>query len=783
MIDITKTPLDDKPTWDLICEGHTKGVFQLETHLGKHWCKEAQPRDLEELADVISIIRPGTLKAIEEGKSATQRYVDRKNGSEETRSLYGPIDKVVATTYNIIIYQEQAMQIAQVMAGFTESQADTLRKAIGKKKADLMKKVKGEFIEGCLKEGHDQDDADKIFDIIEKSSRYSFNKCISGKETIKKSAKGRHSFNPSIEEMYKIRNDIEYAKQTGHLSLYKKWKRLGNYGKGWSLCADQRIRPNVIKDITFQGKRETITLHLSDGKNITVTGNHKFPTHKGIVLAEDILLGDKLYVCGEYEKTDFKPLTRFSDTTVDNRFHTDTYSDSDQGFPAGKDNPSYTNGGYTSFQSFRDQTPDICFTCQSTENIETDHVNGDRTNNDWDNLQKLCSSCHKKKEYLNGRTKRGEKGYPSLMVEVVDITKNEPEDVYDVAMDGPNHNFVINNGITTCNSHAISYALMAYWSAYLKANKPIDFYLNWLVGAKEKIDPDKEIYELAESAKLDNIKINTPSHNHLEPNFSIQGESIYFGITNVKNVGLNEYVKLKTLTEQHNPSTWVEFLVRVLPNVNKRAVNNLISVGYFSKLGKTRAEMLHEFSCIKDLTKKELEIVDERLDSKKDIRYNLENLNRTKKEGGAVSTTKRLEAFGDIISRLSNPGRNLSDNPMSIAISEENMLGVAISCSKVDACADASYANTTCKELSDGKKGKSIVAAEITRIKEFVTKNKDTMAFVSARDDSLEIENIVVFPEPYEKFGDIIYEGATVLLFGEKAKDRNSFIVNEVHQI
>ena len=507
-IDITKTPLDDQAAWDLICEGHTKGVFQLETHLGKHWCKEAKPRNLEELADVISIIRPGTLRAIEEGKSATQRYVDRKHGLEETRSLYGPIDKVVANTYNIIIYQEQSMRIAQVMAGFTESQADTLRKAIGKKKADLMKKVKNDFIEGCLKEGHSQDDAERIFNIVEKSSRYSFNR-----------------------------------------------------------------------------------------------------------------------------------------------------------------------------------------------------------------------------------------------------------------------------------SHAISYALMAYWSAYLKANKPLDFYLNWLTGAKEKIDPDKEIYELVESAKLDNIKICTPSHNHLEPNFSIQGDSIYFGITNVKNVGINEYVKIKALTEEHAPTTWIEFLVRVLPNVNKRAVNNLISVGYFSKLGKTRAEMLHEFSCIKELTKKELEIVSERLDIKKDIKYNLENLNRTKKEGGAVSTTKRLEVFGDIISRLGTPGRNLSDNPMSIAIAEENMLGVAVSCSKIDACADAGHANTTCREICDGKKGKSIVACEVTRIREHITKNKDTMAFVSVKDDSMEIENIVVFPETYEKFGDIIYEGGTVLFFGEKAKDRNSFIVNEVHQI
>ena len=119
-MDITKIPLNDKRTWDLICSGHTKGVFQLETHLGKHWCKEAKPRNIEELADVISIIRPGTLKAIEDGKSMTQRYVDRKHGTEETRSLYKPIDNVITKTYNIIIYQEQAMQIAQVMAGFTE---------------------------------------------------------------------------------------------------------------------------------------------------------------------------------------------------------------------------------------------------------------------------------------------------------------------------------------------------------------------------------------------------------------------------------------------------------------------------------------------------------------------------------------------------------------------------------------------------------------------------------------------------------------------------------------
>ena len=507
-MDITKIPLNDKRTWDLICSGHTKGVFQLETHLGKHWCKEAKPRNIEELADVISIIRPGTLKAIEDGKSMTQRYVDRKHGTEETRSLYKPIDNVITKTYNIIIYQEQAMQIAQVMAGFTESQADTLRKAIGKKKADLMRQVKGEFIEGCLKENHTQEDADRIFDIIEKSNRYSFNK-----------------------------------------------------------------------------------------------------------------------------------------------------------------------------------------------------------------------------------------------------------------------------------SHAVSYAVMAYWSAYLKANNKLEFYLHWLSNAKEKIDPNQEIYELVESAKIDHIDVKTPLYEHPESNFSIQGKDIFFGITNVKNVGVNEFVKIKNFLDELKPKTWVEYVANILPNVNKRAVNNLIAVGFFAGLEKSRSEMTHEFSCVKDLSKKELEILQEKLDRSLSLQDNLIKLNNLKRDGGAVATSKRLEAFADIINRLKNPGRSLKDNPMSISISEENLLGAPISYSKVDGCADASFANTTCKEILDGKKSKSILAVEITEVKEYTTKNKDNMAFLSVRDDSLEIENVVVFPDTYREYEDIIYETATVLMFGQKAKDRNSFIVNEINQI
>ena len=178
-LDITKIPLDDKKTWDLICSGNTKGVFQLETNLGKHWCKEAQPRNIEELSDVISAIRPGSLKAKQDGKSMTQHYADRKMGKNEVCSLYEPIDHLVSSTQGIILYQEQSMLISQAMAGFTEQQSDTLRKSIGKKNASLMAEVKVEFLEGCEKQGHSKEDSERIFDIIEKSSRYSFNKCLS----------------------------------------------------------------------------------------------------------------------------------------------------------------------------------------------------------------------------------------------------------------------------------------------------------------------------------------------------------------------------------------------------------------------------------------------------------------------------------------------------------------------------------------------------------------------------------------------------------------------------
>lgn len=174
--DITKIPLNCQATWDLIQEGNTKGVFQLESRLGQTKSKDVKPNSIKELSDLIAIIRPGCLESIVDGKNLTQHYIDRKFGKEETDYFHPGLIPILKETYGILVYQEQALAIAKQLAGYSLQEAEILRKAIGKKIIELMGKIKGEFIQksvdlGVLK----REEAEEIFSWIEKSQRYSFN--------------------------------------------------------------------------------------------------------------------------------------------------------------------------------------------------------------------------------------------------------------------------------------------------------------------------------------------------------------------------------------------------------------------------------------------------------------------------------------------------------------------------------------------------------------------------------------------------------------------------------
>lgn len=174
---IEQLPLDCTDSWDLICSGNTKGVFQLESQLGRSMAERVKPRDIEELSDLIAIIRPGCMEAIVDGKSLTQHYIDRKHSIDPVEYFHDALKPILSSTYGILVYQEQALLIARDIGGFDLQEADILRKAIGKKNVSLMTTLRKQFIQKAADKGTvTKEQAKEIFSWIEKSQRYSFNK-------------------------------------------------------------------------------------------------------------------------------------------------------------------------------------------------------------------------------------------------------------------------------------------------------------------------------------------------------------------------------------------------------------------------------------------------------------------------------------------------------------------------------------------------------------------------------------------------------------------------------
>ena len=169
IIDINSISLKDTNTFDLLKTGNTIGCFQLESRGVREYLKKLSPDRFEDVIAMISLYRPGPMEYID-------NYVKRKNGEEDIIYLHPKLESVLSETYGITIYQEQVMKIAQILAGFTLSQADTLRWAMGKRKRSLMSSLKKDFIDGCIKNNVKEYQAESIFKQVETFAGYGFNK-------------------------------------------------------------------------------------------------------------------------------------------------------------------------------------------------------------------------------------------------------------------------------------------------------------------------------------------------------------------------------------------------------------------------------------------------------------------------------------------------------------------------------------------------------------------------------------------------------------------------------
>lgn len=515
---INEVRLDCPAVWDYLGTGQTKGIFQLESNLGRHWTKEIAPRNISDLSAIISLVRPGCLKSKDsDGKSMTQHYADRKNGKEPIPPYHPAIDKVLEEDNMIIVYQEQSMKLCQVVAGFDLQEADMLRKAIGKKLPEEMAKVKKLYLERAANlKVVSQEQATQIFDWIEKSQRYQFNK-----------------------------------------------------------------------------------------------------------------------------------------------------------------------------------------------------------------------------------------------------------------------------------SHAVSYAMLGYWSAYMKVHFPLYFYMQWLRLAKDKIDPREEIRELVNDAKISNISILPPKFSDLQPTFYIDGKDVRFGVGDIKSIGEAALEKLQFIVKNEveqkiGPAagwSWYQFLTEFSRRVSKTVIKNLIGSGALSGFGVPRARQIYEFDKWLELTDKEQDwiIAQTGFTSLIDA---LKACAKPKKEGGGCSNVKRVAIMLDIIKALENPPVVLEDRADHAAHVEEQLLGCSLSYSQIDVC-DTRRANFTCKDFVDGRTSDYMIfGVELLRVQEYKTKGGKNpgqkMAFLSIKDQSCTIDDCVMFGEAYEEFGVDMVPGNTVLLQGEKDQKRGSLIAQKV---
>ena len=169
-INLSELPLDDKKTYELFQRGDTTGVFQLESAGMKRYLRGLKPTTFEDIIAMVALYRPGPMQFIDS-------FIRRKHGEEEITYLHPGMKNSLKNTYGILVYQEQFMQISKEWCGFTGGQADTLRKAVGKKKIDLMKKVKPEFVEGAIKVGGaTKEIAETFWTQLEEFANYCFNK-------------------------------------------------------------------------------------------------------------------------------------------------------------------------------------------------------------------------------------------------------------------------------------------------------------------------------------------------------------------------------------------------------------------------------------------------------------------------------------------------------------------------------------------------------------------------------------------------------------------------------
>lgn len=478
---LERLPLDDPAAFEVLNQQHFSGIFQFTGTAMRSIAGQIHYSALQDIVATTAITRPGPLAT-----GGAHAWIRRKRGAEAITTAHPMLTKLTEETYGVIIYQEQVMRVVREMGNMSWEDTSAIRKAMSGRLGDeFFEKYWLKFQVGALENGVDAATAKAIWSQINTFGAWAFNQCIVGSTRIRLANAGSNLIkDPTISELYEIyeRNPSDWIKQQKskpHLV---------------SLFPDGRGFPQMATRIIKSGLQDCYRYYFSDGSTVECTKDHKFIINGKWSAISEAIIGDEFTSLIH----DHSPALEGSGP---GKGHAKgkRYGDGPQaGFPSGDNNPSWVNGLSNKLQEFKDCKKETeCEDCGKKERrMEVHHNDFRRGTIHPDDLSWLCVSCHKKRHYAVGRTRRWQRGMVTAIKKLVKRKSIGRKQTYDIEMP-THHNFTLANGLVTHNSHAVAYGIMSYYCCWLKAHHPVEFAAATL---DAEVDPAKQIAILRELA-------------------------------------------------------------------------------------------------------------------------------------------------------------------------------------------------------------------------------------------------------------------------------------------
>lgn len=775
-------------TWNLLSKGYTRGIWQLESYLGRSWSKKLQPSSMEEICALIALIRPGCIS--KDTLITVSSYIhtdgNRRFKRISMEQLYKNKDKypyilsVNETTGNFV----QNIVDDVFYTGKKECFKVKIRKYSSSKKSSKLDCPAWYDLE-CT-------DDHKIFTPngwvqlkdLSIGDRIAVSKRVGGQKLRKEKVSSRHHASIIINNTAGLRYFSEVCYKT--------------YLQECAICG---------------WKESTLDVHHVNGNRHTdnspenlcyLCPNHHRMVNNGVISQSDIVLardGKKLphvidiewvtYLGKEsvgvkdvYDITMSAPHHNF----IAGNFIVHNCLKAFQEMPSGKpksmtqlyvDRKHGVEPNVATFKVLDEiLSPTYQVLTYQEQSMRIATVIAGFNEQEADMLRKAIG---KKKPELMAKVKGA---FLEGCKKVGLVTEDEAKEIFDWIEKSNRYSFN--------KSHSYAYGELGYISGFVKQHFPLHFFCSWLSYARAKPDTQDELRQLVAESKLMNISVKPPSIGVLFENngdVCIKNDEVHIGVKCIKGIGeasINNMIKAvvqieKLVGKPIHAWSWTEFLRYLAGQLNKTVVNNLICSGVFSHLGISRQRMLHEYNIYKQLTKREQDCV---------CRMTLPNLKEcikalivTPRAAGGPASKDRVEKLSETYKGMQDPAYTLQDTPRWILTQEKELFGTPLTYSVVDTISHNFEPNSTCDEFEKGKRASEMsFAVEITEVREWTIKTSgDVMAFVTVEDISGKMD-CVAFKDVWEEEQHILTEGNTVAIIGERSK-RGSLMIKKVFQI